>query len=133
MPGYGGKGQATLLRENQQGFLFLHETNVAGKASVAFQLERVPRSYYPWGASFQAFFTDASGNPADPGTFEIDIQTSDIDDDGQYVTLTGNSMSVASTTFVARLELTAFYAKFVRAFVKSLTNASVFVTVLVTR
>jgi hypothetical protein len=46
MSGYGGTGQATLLRENAQKFLFQQETNVTGKASVAVQLERIARSAY---------------------------------------------------------------------------------------
>lgn len=133
MPGYGGTGQATLLRENKQVYLFQRESGVGGKASVAFQLERIPRTFYPWGASFQLAFTDVNGNPADPGAFEVDIQTSDIDEDSQYCVINSwvNDTSL-NTSFVGRIELPNFYAKYVRAFVASLTNA-VYVTLLVTR
>jgi hypothetical protein len=48
----------------------------SGRASTAVQLERVNRSFYPWSVSFQVMFTDVNGNPANPGTFQVDIQTS---------------------------------------------------------
>ncbi len=130
MPGYAGTGQATLIRDNQQKFLFQQETNVTGKASIALQLERVNRSFYPWGVSFQVAFTDVNGNPANPGAVEVDIQTSDIDQDTQYCTI--NSLtSGLNANFVGRIELPSFYAKYIRAFIKVLTN-NVFVTVQAT-
>jgi hypothetical protein len=133
MPGYAGQGSAALLRENQQKFLFQQETNLTGKASIAVQLERIPRSYYPWGVSFQVAFTDVNGNPSDPGAFEVDIQTSDIDQDSQYCVINSWSGDAAlNASFVGRIELPNFYAKFVRGLVRSLTNA-VYVTLLVTR
>jgi hypothetical protein len=133
VPGFGGTGKASLLRDNQQKYLFQQETNVTGRASIALQLERINRSYYPWGVSFQVAFTNAAGAPADPGSFEIDIQTSDVDQDAQYCTINSwvNDASL-NASFVGRIELPSFYAKFVRAFVKTLTN-SVYITVLVTR
>lgn len=133
MPGYAGQGQAVLLRDNKQVYLLQRETIVAGRASIAVQLERINRSYYPWGVSFQVAFTDVNGNPSDPGTFEVDIQTSDIDQDNQYSTTTSNTITIVNSSFAGgRLELTAFYAKYARALVKTLTNA-VYVTVLATR
>ena len=131
MPGYGGQGRATLIRENQQVWLFQQEINVTGRASIAVQLERIPRASYPWGVSLQIYFTDANGNPADPGAFEVDVQTSDIDKDAQYVT-EGTGVSAVNANFVARVELTAFWAKYLRVYVKTLTNA-VYTSVLVTR
>jgi hypothetical protein len=133
MPGYAGNGRAILLRDNAQKFLFQRETNLVGRASIACQLERVNRSFYPWGASFQLYFTDISGVPADPGVFEVDIQTSDIDLDIQYCTI--NALTGAGSlnaNFAGRLELPNFYAKYVRGVVKTLTNA-VYTTLLVTR
>lgn len=133
MPGYGGTGMATLIRENQQKYLFQQETNVTGRASIAVQLERIPRASYPWGVSFHIAFTDANGNPADPGTYEVDIQTSDIDKDTQYCTISSLvGAGSLNASFVGRIELPSFWAKYVRANVVTLTNA-VFVTVLVTR
>jgi hypothetical protein len=130
MPGY-QNAQAVLLRQNQQRFLFQQEQVSAGRASTALQLERVNRSFYPWGVSFQVAFTDVNGNPANPGTFEVDIQTSDIDQDAQYCTL--NSVTgPLNAGYAARQELVNFWAKYVRAYVKTLTNA-VYVTLLVTR
>lgn len=130
MPGY-QSARATLLRTNQQVWLFQQEQGAAGRASIAVQLERINRSSYPWGASFAIYFTDASGKPADPGSFEIDIQSSDIDTDAQFCTISTFSGSL-NANFAGRLELTSLYARYVRAVVKSLTN-SVYTSVLVTR
>ena len=133
MSGYGGTGQATLLRDNRQQFLFQQEVNVTGRASIAVQLERVNRSFYPWGVSFELFFTDANGNPANPGVFEVDIQTADIDQDTHYCTI--NALAGAgflNSNYVGRLELPSFWAKYVRGYVKTLTNA-VYTSLLVTR
>lgn len=133
MPGYGGTGQAKLIRDNQQVYLFQQETNVTGRASIAIQLERINRSFYPWGASFQLAFTDINGNPSSPGTFEVDIQTSDIDQDNQYCNINSwTALAALNANFVGRIELPWFYAKYVRGYVKTLTNA-VYVTLLATR
>lgn len=133
MPGYGGTAQATLLRDNKQIFLFQQEVNVTGRASIAVQLERVNRSFYPWGASFEVYFTDVNGNPASPGNFEVDIQTADIDQDTHYCTINSfvNTASL-NANFVGRIELPSFWAKFVRGYVKSLTNP-VYTSLLATR
>jgi hypothetical protein len=133
MSGYAGTGQAKLLRNNQQAYLFQKDTNIVGKASVAFEIERVNRSYYPWGVSFQIYFTDVNGVPSDPGTFEVDIQTSDIDQDTQYCTISSWTGGTSLNAFFAgRIELPNFYAKYIRAFVNSITN-SVNTTILITR
>jgi hypothetical protein len=129
MPGYAGTGQAQLIRENQQIFLFQRENGVTGKASIALQLERL-RNLYPFGVSFQIYFTDVNGNPANPGAFEVDIQGSDLDEDEQYskaeALVTG-----LNANFVGRLEFPTFPARYTRAFVTTLTN-SVFVNLLAT-
>jgi hypothetical protein len=133
MPGFGGTGQAILLRENQQRYLFQQEQVTVGRASIAVQLERVRGSYYPWGISFQFYFTDVNGNPADPGAFGIDIQTSDVDQDALYSTaLPYPGTATLNASFSGHAELVNFYAKYVRVSVKSLTNA-VYVNVLATR
>lgn len=128
MPGYKGSGQATLLRENRSEFLFeLTDNATAGTASKSVNLERRPGSFYPWGASFEIFFSGA------PGTFEVDIQTADIDQDSHYCTIsTINSTGSLNANNVGRIELPQFWAKYVRAYVKTLTNP-VQVGVLVTR
>lgn len=133
MSGYAGAGRAVLLRDNKQIFLFQQETGVAGKASIAVQVERVNRSFYPWGISFQIYFTDVNGNPSDPGAFEMDVQSSDIDADAQYVTIDSILHATdLNATFVGRIELQTFFAKYIRVLPKTVTNA-VYVNVLVTR
>ncbi len=127
MPGYGGTGRAELLRTNRQEFLFLNEAVVSGTASIAVQLERISRTSYPFGASFQIRFS------GDPGVFEVDIQTSDTDIDTDYCTInTLNSAGNLNANFVGRVELPNFWAKYVRVYIRTLTNA-VNTTVLVTR
>jgi hypothetical protein len=131
MPGYAGTGQAHLVRDNRQVFLFQNELNVTGRASIALQLERVSRDYAPpGGASFQLYFTDINGNPANPGAFEVDIQTSDVDEDIQYVTIESFLSTTLNASFAGHLEL-SFYAKYVRALVKALPGA-VYTTLLLT-
>jgi hypothetical protein len=125
MPGYPGADQAQLLYENRQAFLFQNETVAAGTASIAYQLRRERGAFYPWGMSLELSFS------ANPGTFEIDIETADTDDNAHYVTI--NTLTGGLNTFyVGRLELPSFWAKYVRAQVVSITN-TVAVTILLTR
>lgn len=128
---YPGGGQASLLRSNGQQWLFQQQLNAAGKASIAVQLERIRAASYPFGASFQIYFTNSSGVAADPGTFEVDIQASDIDTDTQYSNLQVINSGL-NASYSIGYEAPSFWAKFVRAYVKTLTNA-VYVNVLVTR
>lgn len=132
MPGYGGTGQATLLRENQQAFLFQQATGVTGHASIAVLLERISRSSYPWGFSVQVYFTDVNGHPADPGAFELDIQASDIDQDSQYGVIGSLTATSLNASFAAIFSTTTQYTKYVRVFLRTLSNA-VYTSVLVTR
>jgi hypothetical protein len=125
MPGYPGTGQAQLLYENRQAFLFQNETVTNGTASVAYQLRRERGAFYPWGISLEVSF---SGNP---GTFEVDIETSDVDADAHFVTINTITGGL-NTSYVGRLELPSFWAKYVRAQVVSITN-TVAVTILLTR
>ena len=97
----------------------------AGTASIAYQLRRERGAFYPWGMSLELSFS------ANPGTFEIDIETADTDDNAHYVTI--NTLTGGLNTFyVGRLELPSFWAKYVRAQVVSITN-TVAVTILLTR
>jgi hypothetical protein len=132
---YPGPGQASLLRSNAQQFLFNGTTVVAGatastsganaSASIAVQLERINRSFYPFGVSFEIGFSGA------PGAFEVDVQTADRDQDSSYETI--NSLTGGlNASNVGRVELPSFWAKYVRLYVKTLTNA-VTITALVTR
>lgn len=132
MPPYPGNSLATLLRDNKQGFLWHNATvpvNAAqGSLSHAFQLER-NRSAYPWGVSFEVWFSGA------PGAFEIDIVGANDDigspSPGRYVVL-GN-ITVVNASNVGRWDMPSnMWPKFVAGFVKTLTNP-VTVTLQVTR
>jgi hypothetical protein len=133
LPGiYPGAGQASLLRANSQQWLFQQQLIIAGQSSIAVQLERIKMSYfYPFGCSLQIFFTNISLAAADPGAFEVDAQTSDIDREDQYCTTTGLT-AVSASNFAGRIELPWLWAKFIRVNVKTLTNG-VYSNVLVTR
>ena len=125
MPNYTGSSQACLIRDNQQKWLWNNETVAAGTASIAFQIERVNRSFYPWGISLEIFFSGA------PGTFEVDLQDADIDMDSHYVTVDAISTGM-NASYVTRIELPSFYAKYVRVKLVTLTNP-VNMSVLLTR
>lgn len=134
MPGYAGTAAATLLRENSQAYLFNNELVSVGEMSVAYQLARVNRSFYPWGLSFELVFS------ASPGTFEIDIMGANNDVLANYLELaSGNITSASGSTvagaFVARYDMaTNVWPKYIAAYVKALQNAStVKVTLQVTR
>jgi hypothetical protein len=128
---YPGSSLATLLRENQQAYMFQQQLIAAGASSIAFQLNRTRGAAYPFGCSFQIWFTNSSGAAANPGAFEIDVQDSDLDVDAQYCVLSSLTGGL-NASFVGRIELPTFWGKFVRVNVKTLTNA-VYTSVLVTR
>ena len=128
MPGYGSSGQAPLLGEGLQLYLFQSETVSVGESSIGVQLARRPGIFYPWGVSFQIAFSGA------PGAFQIDIQTADIDQDSNYVTINALTTGVLNASNVGRVELPNFWAKFVRVKVVGFANfATVTLSVLVTR
>ena len=132
MPGYAGPGAAKLLRDNTQGILFSFQDGVisAGELSVAFLLERINRSFYPWGLSFEVTF---SGNP---GTFEIDLMGANTDAASNYLELgsiTNASGSTVSGAYVGRWDMPSnIWPKYVSGYIKTLTNA-VSVTLTVTK
>ena len=114
---YPGPGQAILLYKNRIGYLFQNEQFGAGLASVAFQLARIDANKTgPFGVSFQVAFS------ASPGTWQVDIQDSDIDTDGAYVTIASISGGLTAG-FNGRIELPNIWAKFVRGKIVGLTNA----------
>ena len=125
MPGYSGTAQAQLLYENRQVFLFENETVAAGTSSIAYQLRRERGAFYPWGISLEFWFS------ADPGAFEIDLQDADTDQDSHYVTVNAITTGL-NASYVTRIELPSFYAKYVRVKLVTLTNA-VNLSVLLTR
>lgn len=129
MPNYTNSSQATLWRENQQPFFWNAETVAAGTLSIAYQMARVNRSFYPWGISFEVIF---SGNP---GAFEVDIMASNTDKAANFVqigniTVTNNATSGA---YVGRWDMPSnMWPKYVAGYLKTLTN-SVSVTLQGTR
>lgn len=121
---YPGPGQAKLLHVNQQGYLLQNTRILATQASVAVQLERGNRGFYPWGAAIQAEFSGA------PGTFEIDIEASEDDRDASYVSIV--TIVAVNANNVGRAAIGFTWPKFIRAKVVTLTN-DVRTTLLVTR
>lgn len=114
---YLAAGQATLLRYNEQALLWAPgQTLTAGTtASIAVQLERICRNFYPWGAAFEVGFSGA------PGTFEIDIQFAEYDVNASYVTV--GTITAVNASNVGRYDMpNTVFPKFVRGFCKTLPN-----------
>jgi len=125
MPGFAGTGQAALLRGNQQVFLWQNESGITGRLSLAFELARVNRSFYPWGLSFEVVFSGA------PGVFEIDIMGANNDIARNYISL--GTITAVNTANVGRWDMDShFWPKYVAGFVKSLGSA-VNITLQITR
>lgn len=125
MPIYPGSGLAKLINANKQVFLFQNERIAGGTASIAFQLERQKAAAYPWGAAVEVSFSAA------PGTVAIDVQGSETDTAASFCTL-GSSIAAVNASNYARFEILAYYPKFVRVLVKTLTN-DVLITATLTR
>ena len=128
MPPYASPGQATLIAQGAQSYLFQNESVYVGESSVACMISRIPGIFYPWGMSFDIAFSGA------PGAFEIDVQTADIDQDSHYVTIASLTTGTINAGNVGRIELPSFWARFTRVKVVALANyATVTMTVLLTR
>lgn len=93
-----------------------NELVAAGTLSVAFMPERINRSFYPYGMSFEASFAGA------PGTFEIDIMAANTDEAGYYVQI--GTIVAVNTSNVGRYDMPSnIWPKYVAGFVKTLGNA----------
>jgi hypothetical protein len=114
VPGY-QSGQSGLLRKNRQVFLFNNESVGSGVSSMGVQLERISNSSYPWGAAFQVKFSGA------PGVFQIDVQASETDVDGDYIPVA--SLTAVTTNNSTRFDMTNLFPKFVRVNIVTLTNS----------
>ena len=133
MPGYAGNNQAKPLINNRQHFLWDNElvpVNTTGSLSVAFELQRVNQSFYPWGLSFECQFSAA------PGAFEIDIVAANNDNGipspGNYVQI-GNITSVNGQN-VGRWDMPSyFWPKYIAAYLKTLSNGAALITMQVTK
>jgi hypothetical protein len=121
---YPGTAKAELLHVNQQAYLLKAQRVLANQASIAVQLERGNRAFYPWGAAIQAEFSGA------PGAFEIDVEASEDDRDVSYVSIV--TIVAVNANNVGRAAIGFTWPKFIRAKVITLTN-DVLTTVLVTR
>ena len=133
MPAYPGNNLAKELLNNRQGYLWLNEAppvnTYPGSLSVAYQLQRINQSFYPWGAAFEVAFSAA------PGAFNIYIMGSNTDQGnpspGYYIQL-GN-ISVVNSSNVGRWDMPSnMWPRYVAAFIAQLTNP-VNVTLSVTR
>ena len=126
MPGYQGTGKATLLRENMQVFLWHAELVAVGELSIAFELARINRSFYPWGLSAEATFSAA------PGAFEIDIVGANNDTATNFISL--GTISTVNSANVGRWDMGVnLWPKYIAGFMKTFTNTGVLVTLQVTR
>jgi hypothetical protein len=120
MPNYTNGSKAALWRENTQPFFWNAETVAASTLSIAFQMARVNRSFYPWGISFEVIFG------GDPGAFEVDIMAANQDLMANFVqigniTVTNNATGGA---YVGRWDMpTNMWPKYVAGYLKTLTNA----------
>jgi len=132
MPAYPGNNLAQMLHNNVQGFLWNNEVAPVGTLSKAYILERINRSYYPWGLSFEVSFS------ANPGAFEIDLMGANNDIQQSYnflgmINQTNNGYGAIFTGFVGRWDMpTQMWPKYVAAYIKTLTNA-VNITLTVTK
>lgn len=127
VPGsYAGSGKATLLRPGQYLYLLQSQLITAPQTTIAFQIERTKSGFfYPIGFSLEISFSGA------PGTFEVDLQTSDTDQDAYYCKAAVLNGGLNSNN-VGRIEWTNYWALFARANIVTLTNA-VNVTIKATR
>jgi hypothetical protein len=122
---YPGTAKAELLHVNQQAYLLKATRIFSGQASVAVQIERGNRGFYPWGLAAQVEFSGV------PGTFDIEIAGSEDDRDASYVNLV--KISAVNSSNIGRADLgVSLWPKFVRANVVTLTN-DVLTTFLLTR
>jgi hypothetical protein len=127
VPGiYSKSGQAVLLRPGEYGYVLQNTGITAGQSSIAVQLERTKSGfYYPIGVSAEISFSGA------PGSFEVDLQLSDTDQDGFFCTNTKITTGLNSNN-VGRIEITTYWALFARVSIPTLANP-VQVTVKLTR
>ena len=90
----------------------------SGGASASQRVALGMKEGGPGGFSVTGFFSGA------PGSFEIDVQVSDVDADTQYQTISGgNITTVDATNNTFHLDASGALATFVRLLMRSRTNA----------
>jgi len=111
MPAYGTPPLG--LSAGYASVLWNDETVAANGCSVCISMRRNPNlpNYYSIELSFAA----------NPGTFSVEVQTADTDQDKFYVSKTP-AISTVSGAFVSRTEMTSI-SKYMRLKLVSLTNA----------
>lgn len=91
-----------------------NEAVAANSSSMQVCLHR--NEHFPTVMSAQIQFA------ADPGAFQVDLQTADVDDDTLYVTKASINSGL-NASFVGRIEATDIVARFVRLRMVTKTNA----------
>jgi hypothetical protein len=121
-----GSSQPVLLYENEQEYLFQNDTVGTGTSSIPAELRRTRGLSYPFGFSVELTFS------ANPGNFQVDIQTADTDLAANYVTLASITQASVNASYTGRAEVVATWCKFVRLNIVSIAN-SVAISAKVTR
>jgi hypothetical protein len=96
------------------------EAIIAGQSSIAVNLQPGFEGMPPPMVCVELHFDGA------PGAFELDIQEADTDADAFYITPTNATYQITAVNAVtqnARADLSPTGGKFMRVFMKSLTNA----------
>jgi hypothetical protein len=115
MPVY-ADSKAVFLQTNGQYLVWSAESVAANGKSAAVQLERrKSQTNYPaWGFAVQISSTTSIG------TFEVEVQGAETDNDASYVKLA--SITTANASNVGRGDFMTYYPKYVRLFMKTLTG-----------
>ena len=117
IPGiYTQSAQAIFIRPGTYLYILKDTPVTAGQSSISFQLERTKSTF-----SYQVGFSVEFNFSADPGIYEVALQTSDTDQDNAYVTL-GSLVSGLNSNFWGRIEVSQFWGLFARLSFPVLTN-----------
>lgn len=96
------------------------ETILAGVASIAVNLQAGSEGQPPPMVCIEIHFSAA------PGAFEIDVQEADTDADAFYILMSNTTYTINTVNAVTqnvRIDLSPTGGKFMRLFMKTLTNA----------
>lgn len=120
MPAYGASGPATQTTLGS----FVWENEVVDPSDPSGEPSSIPiglkrSENHPNCVSAEVEFS------ADPGAFQIDLQTADTNEEKYFVTKASLDETGVNDDFIGRIEATNIVAKLVRLKMVSLTNASV--------
>lgn len=117
MPAYQTTGSITALYQGDSFFFWNNETPAVGSSSLQAALGMDGGSQGT-AASVEISFA------ANPGVFEVDVQTSDTDIDSDYVSKTSINQANLNAAFVGRIEISnPLVAKFWRLKNVAMANA----------